>query len=262
MSNMSVQAVERAAVILLYLVDHPQASLRDLANAIGCSRTTAHRLLNALAKSGLIAQRHDGRPALGPAVVRLYGAWSRQTELRQVAYPHMLELHEACGETVSLHVRQGDLTVCVEYIESRQPIRWSIGPGEVAPLLRSSSSKLFLAAMSDPDLAEAVARVAPDDPTVQQRLSDELPRIREQGYATSFEERFAGAAGVAAPVRNAHGEMIASLSVAGPIQRLTPDFVEELAPPLRASAQAISAKLGYQADGEECQRMATVASHR
>jgi DNA-binding IclR family transcriptional regulator len=245
MRNTSVQAVERASTLLLYLADHPDASLRELAGAVGVSRTTVHRLLNALTAGGLIAPRRDGRPAFGPGVVRLYGAWRRQTELRQVAYPYMRELSDRSGETISLHVRQGDATVCVECIESTQPIRRSIVPGDVAPLLRSSSSKLYLAALAPDELAALLRRLEPDDADVRARLEAELPLIRAQGYAASYQERIVGAASVAAPIWNGAGEMAASLSIAGPVHRVTPAFVAEIAPVLREIAQNISRQLGY-----------------
>jgi DNA-binding IclR family transcriptional regulator len=248
MRNTSVQAVERAATILVYLADHPEASLRELAAVAGVSRPTVHRMLNALAKSGLLAPRRDGRPGFGLAVVRLYGAWCRQTELRQVAYPYMLELRDRSGETVSLHVRQGDATVCVECIESKEPIRRSIAPGDVAPILRSSSSKLFLAALPPDELTALLGRLEPDNAAMRARLAAELPLIRQQGYAASYEERIVGAASVAAPIWNGAGELAASLSVAGPLQRVTPAFIAEVAPVLCAVTQAISHQLGYRAD--------------
>jgi DNA-binding IclR family transcriptional regulator len=247
--NTSVQAVERAAAVLLYLADHPDASLRELASAVGVSRTTVHRMLNALTQCGFIAPRRDGRPAFGPGVVRLYGAWRRQTELRRVAYPYMLELRDRSGETISLHVRQGDATVCVECVESQQPIRRSIVPGDLAPLLRSSSSKLFLAALPPEELTALLGRLAPDNAEMRARLNIELPLIRQQGYAASYQERIAGAASVAAPIWNGAGEMAASLSIAGPVHRVTPAFVAEIAPVLCEIAQTISRQLGYGADG-------------
>jgi DNA-binding IclR family transcriptional regulator len=245
MRDNTVQAVERAGQLLVYLAEHPHSSLRDLARALGTSRTTAHRLLHALAASGLVAIAPDGRPALGPAVVRLYGAWRRQTDLRRVAYPHLLALRDRSGETVSLHVRQGDVLVCVECVESEQPLRRAIAPGDVAPLLRSASSKLFLAALSEAERAALLARLAPDDAALWERLRAELPRIREQGYATSCGERIPGAASVAAPIWGASGELVASLSIAGPVQRVTPAFIAEIAPVLRSVALEISRQLGY-----------------
>jgi DNA-binding IclR family transcriptional regulator len=249
MRNTSVQAVERAGALMLYLADHPGASLRELAGTLGCSRTTVHRLLNALAQGGLVAVRRDGRPAFGVGVVRLYGAWLRQTELRQVAYPYMLDLRDRSGETISLHVRQGDTTVCVECIESKQPIRRSIATGDVAPLLRSSSSKLFLAALPAEEQAASLRRQEPDNAEIRRRLHAELPLIRQQGFAASYQERILGAASVAAPIWNGSAEMVASLSLAGPIQRVTPAFVAEIAPVLCEIADAISRQLGYHAAG-------------
>ncbi|SRR5712692_4447717 len=245
MRNTSVQSVERAVAILLYLADRPHASLRELAAHIGCSRTSVYRLLGGLSKGGLVEMTSDGRPEFGPAAVRIYGAWRRQTDVRRIAHPLMLELRDRLGETISLHIRQADTQVCVECVESRSAIRRSIAVGDTAPLLRGASSKLFLAAMSDEELDALASRCQPNQAKLLAQVRQELPQVRQQEFATSFEEWIPGAAAVACPLYNAAGEMFATLNLSGPVQRVTPAFVAETALELQSVTRSISARLGH-----------------
>jgi DNA-binding IclR family transcriptional regulator len=75
-------------------------------------------------------------------------------------------------------------------------------------------------------------------------LLEELARVRRRGYATAFGEHDAGINGIAAPVHDARGNVIAAIDVWGPAFRLTPHRVPELVQQVRESAAAVSVRLG------------------
>ena len=76
-------------------------------------------------------------------------------------------------------------------------------------------------------------------------LRAELSEIRRKGWAENINESEMGVASVAAPVRNGMGEVIAAVSVAGPLQRLTGDSLRRFARPCIDAGVAISRRLGY-----------------
>ena len=69
--------------------------------------------------------------------------------------------------------------------------------------------------------------------------------MREQGYAVAVDELEVGLTAIAAPIRNAHGDVIASLSVSGPTFRLAEPRVKELVPVVVDAADEVSRRLGY-----------------
>ena len=73
----------------------------------------------------------------------------------------------------------------------------------------------------------------------------ELERVRETGYATTWEELEEGLCSVAAPVRGSRGTVIAAMSVSAPTVRITREELEALAQPLMAAADELSARLGF-----------------
>jgi IclR family acetate operon transcriptional repressor len=117
--------------------------------------------------------------------------------------------------------------------------------GLSASLLRGASAKVYLASMSQAELDELAARYGPEERDRLALRRGEIPAVRERGFATSRGELLAGGAAIAAPIYNAAGEVFASMTVSGPVQRITPSFMAKIAPLLREGTLAISAQLGY-----------------
>ena len=81
--------------------------------------------------------------------------------------------------------------------------------------------------------------------TSRARLRRDLAEVRDQGYAVAVDELEVGLTAIAAPIRNAHGDVIASLSVSGPTFRLGEPRVKELVPVVQDAADEVSRRLGY-----------------
>jgi DNA-binding IclR family transcriptional regulator len=91
----------------------------------------------------------------------------------------------------------------------------------------------------------SLARYTPLTITKKSRLREELALVREQGYAVAVDELEEGLTAAAAPIRNAHGDVVASMSVSGPTFRLGVDRVDDVVPRLVAAAEEVSHRLGW-----------------
>ncbi|MBA2609196.1 MAG: helix-turn-helix domain-containing protein [Actinobacteria bacterium] len=155
--------------------------LTELAPAAGLPRATAHRLAVALEAHGFVDRDGEGRFVLGP---RLVGS-----DLVTVAAPIVAGLRDRTGESAQLYVRRGDTRVCVLAAESPHSLRTIVAVGSVLPLARGSAGKILRGDTSS------------------------------SGWVASVEEREAGVASVSAGVAS-HGEIVAAVSVSGPVDRL------------------------------------------
>ena len=81
--------------------------------------------------------------------------------------------------------------------------------------------------------------------TSRDDLLRELETVRDQGYAVAADELEVGLTAVAAPVRSAHGDVIASISLSGQTFRLPEARVEELVPVVVAAGAEVSRRLGW-----------------
>jgi DNA-binding IclR family transcriptional regulator len=194
-------------------------SLAELVAGSGLSRATTHRLAVALEVHGLLRRAPDGRFALGLRLVGLGRAAADALPLAEAAGPALAALRDATGESAQLYVREGDRRVCVASLESPHGLRTIVAMGAALPLDRGSAGRV---------LREGVSG------WVESRVS---------GWVESIEERERGVASVSAPVHGPGGEVVAAVSVSGPIERTTRSPGQRYGDAVVGAARAIETTL-------------------
>jgi DNA-binding IclR family transcriptional regulator len=198
------------AISVLDAVEAGPRTLAGLVEATGLTRATAHRLAVALEVHGLLRRDARGRFALGP---RLTGG-----DLPALARPALEALRDRTAESTQLYVRRGEWRLCVASLESPHGLRTIVPVGASLPLAVGSAGRVLRA---DP---ETLAR----------------------GWAESVEERERGVASVSAPVTDASGDVVAAVSVSGPIERTTRTPGARYAPAVLEAAAAVGRALQRQ----------------
>ena len=246
----AVRSVDRAAALLLALGDCPaEAGVSELARRLGLHKSTASRLLATLERRGLVEQDEgSGKYRLGLAVIRLAERAERTLDLRTIALPELERLARATRETVTLGVVDRDACLTIAQVDGPNMVACSDWTGRTTPLHCVASGKVLLAAMAEREVLR-IARPglpAPTERTITglEPLLEELARIRRRGFATAFSEWIEGTNGVAVPVADARGRVIASIGVWGPAFRVTAGRVAEIVASTREAAAAVTARLG------------------
>ena len=245
-----VQSVDRAIAILYLLAERGDAGVTDVATALGVHKSTAFRLIAALEAGSLIEQDGGrGKYHLGRGVLRLAGATAGRLELPTESRPVCRQLAANLGEAVNVAILDsGEATsILQEYATSAITGRNWIG--QRIPLHATATGKILLAGMDAVALKESLAselhRYTPATVTESTLLEAELAAVREQGWATTTEEFEIGLNAVAAPVRDATGDVVAAVGVSGPTYRLSVDSFPSVAATLLVGAREISARLGF-----------------
>ena len=187
-----VGVLDKSIAVLLRLETGP-ASLADLVRDLELSKPTAHRLAAAMECHGLVRRDTGGRYVLGVRLVALGRAAAEALPLGTAAAPALRELRDQTGESVQLYVADGERRVCVAALESPHGLRTIVAMGASLPINQGSAGKV---------------------------LRSEPSAVR-RGWAESVGEREAGVASVSAPVGDGLGEVVAAVSVSGPIERTT-----------------------------------------
>jgi DNA-binding IclR family transcriptional regulator len=244
-----VQSVDRALTILEVLARAGEAGVTEIAGELGVHKSTAFRLVSTLESHRLVEQTSDrGRYRLGVGILRLAGATTARLDLVQEARPVCRQLAADTGETVNIAVLSESSALYLDQIagsSALQPHNWV---GQHIPLHATSNGKVLLSGLDDARLAEVLgtlARFTPTTITKKKELREELVLVREQGYAVAVDELEEGLTAAAAPIHNAHGDVVASMSVSGPTFRLGADRVEKVVPQLVAAAAEVSHRLGW-----------------
>jgi IclR family transcriptional regulator, KDG regulon repressor len=241
--KITVRAVERALDILLCFVGSDQElGLSEIAKRVGLHKSTVHRLIASLESRGFIRKHpQTEKYRLGWSILELVSHVYQSNDLSSIVLPEMTNLRDRINETISLYIRSGTERIRIQAVESNQPIRRVANIGHRFPLYIGASGKVLLA-YSDESILNAVLEEA--QPKVsREELERQLEEIRKRGYAVSIEEREAGAAAVAAPVFDRSGQIIAALSVSGPVDRFTTESVQRFAKAVTESAAQLSKML-------------------
>ncbi len=225
-----IGVVDKTVAILTAAAVEPR-SLSDLVAATALPRATAHRLAVALEAHRLLARDVEGRFLLGPRVAELAAALP--DPLVSAAAPVLAWIRDECGESAQLYRRDGSERVCVAAAERSHGLRTTVPVGSRLPLTAGSGAQVLLAwsdaALDLPVQAEFAARTLAD--------------VRRRGWAQSVAQREAGVASVSAPVLTSAGELLAAVSISGPIERLGRSPGARFAPVLMAGARRIVAAL-------------------
>lgn len=246
----AVRSVDRAAALLLALGEcSGEAGVTELARRLGLHKSTASRLLATLQKRGLVEQDEEsGKYRLGLVVIRLAERAEATLDLRSIAMPELDRLARATRETTGLGVMSGGAMMTVAQADGPNLVAMGDWTGRPAPLHSVAAGKVLMAAMPERDVVRLVRngldRHTERTITQLEPLLAELARVRRRGFATAFGEFDPSLNAVAAPVRDARGQVIAAVDVWGPTYRVTPGRVQELALATRDAAAAVSVRLG------------------
>ncbi len=244
----SIAAVGRALDLLEALSRIGPAPLAALADSARCTRTAGFRLLRTLEARGFAIQDEArGMWRLGARWGVLGRAAVEQGALAATAMPFLAALGKTSGENVYLRIRDGLESETIAIYQADPGLRLYSEVGKRQPL-HAGSSRLLLAhapeAVQTQVLAQRLPRFTPATRTDSAWIAADLQRIRTRGYLLTTDEVVAGAATVAAPVRDASGQVVAVLSVSAPTMRMRPPRPRALLPVVMDAAVKLSRILG------------------
>ena len=239
------------AILLLYDSTTHSFTVAEISNRLGYSLSKAYRLVRTLVRHGFL-QQSPGKAQYSPGLSALkLGLVAQQNlNLAVIARPLMKELSLLSKETVLLTAVNGTRGICIERVESEEPIRYSLfQPGASLPLHSGASSKILMAYLPEEEWdriikTEGLKRYTDHTITKAEKLKVHLREIRKKGYAWSDQEVDRDVRAVAAPIFNGAGELVAGLSVTGPVYRITKKRLDSLGKLVVKYAQQISSKLG------------------
>jgi IclR family acetate operon transcriptional repressor len=247
-----LKLVERTAQTLEILAAQPDgAGVVRVAELLGEPVSTVHRLLGALASRGFVYKEASTRRYfLGSAILKPSHAYQQHDLLAIVARRHIAALSARTMESVFFSELIGDDVICVSSAESPRPLSFYMRPGQRTPYHAGSSARAVLAFRPiDEQLrllrAEKFERYTHLTLTSVDEALAELRRTRERGYAVCDQEMEAGVTAIAAPVRNAIGEVAASITLVATQHRLAGEARQEAVGFLQATATQIAVEVGY-----------------
>ncbi len=247
-----IQALARASAIMdvIAVSDTDGASLGEICRVTALNKTTAFNLLASLVTLGFIEQdKQSKRYRLGLRNLELGRIVQQRFHISHLSRPILADLCKRTKATVNLGLSDLlDLWVIDSY-QGSSLLHATAHGGWRYMYHCTALGKAFLSQWDEP-MRQTVYKLrglperTPRTITDVDALEGQLAQFRSQGYALDVGENEVGENGIARAIVNGMGDVVAAISVAGHANRLTEEYMGQIAPDVIAAANAISALLG------------------
>ncbi|KRE30305.1 IclR family transcriptional regulator [Mycobacterium sp. Soil538] len=225
--------------------EHRRLTLTELSQHSGLPRPTAHRLIGELVSWGALARDADGHYVIGRRLWDVGMLAPVQRGLHDIASPYLHDVYGATHATVHLAVRDDLTALYVDRLMGHASVPVVSSIGSRLPLHATGVGKVLLAHSPQSVITRVLDDLTPVTPyTVTQpgRMSRQLARVREHGYAVTREEMSLGACSLAVPIV-ADGAVVAALGIVVPSLE---SHLTRLTAALRVAAGGIGRSLDHE----------------
>ncbi|WP_076068866.1 IclR family transcriptional regulator [Sphingomonas montana] len=232
---------------VLDMVSEGPIPLPELAARLGLTRSTTHRLANALVDRRYLGFVPRLGYRLGPKLLELGFLAQRQADIVQVARPHIEALAALSEDTVHLGVMETDRALYLDKIPGRRRVEISSRVGDRQPLTSTGLGKALMldhpaASWRDVFDTDRTNGAPPADFAL---WSERMAGYVARRLAFDLEENEDQIRCVAAPIRDATGQIVAAISVSSAAQYMDDARMTSLGDDVRATTEAISRDLGW-----------------
>ena len=217
--------------------------LRRLLIRLSIPLSTTYKYLQVFKNKQLLSKNDQTNQFyLGLTILKLGLLAAKKTPVMEIAAPYLKLLADRSLETAILVVGDGPNAICADIIESPRAVKFMTAKGYTMPLYAGAPGKMLLAFKDTSFIDQLIettglARLNKNTITDSEKLKRELADIRRQGYSESDSEFESDVCSVAAPIFDYKGQVIASISVAGPAERIFRENKERLIDLVKESAK-------------------------
>lgn len=238
-------------ILELMAMDDCGYTISEVARKCSLPVSTANVLLYTLQECGYV-ERSDGRNFT--LTWKLFTEGNKllnQVQLHKLALPELKRLAELTDFTIDFAIPDKHDLIYVHVIQGRGDIQIQARVGQRRLFHQSAAGKAMLAFFPEErtkEFADATGLpgATPRTITSYRSLLTELAQVRLQGYAIDNEESGRSLWGVAAPIFDYKGNVVAALGVAGTTLALSGN-TKVLIQEIKKSALDVSKRLGFTA---------------
>lgn len=240
------QSLDRGLELLQLLSSEPK-TLEELANPLDVHKSTVLRLLRTMENRGFVNRLPNNRYTLGYKFYLLSARAMSRYQIVDISRPHMTRLNYRTSQATHLSVFEAGRTIYVDKLEAKHGMRLGSMIGLSVPLHASAAAKVLLAGLPDNVLDVILQNICytpftPKTITNAEAYLTELAQVRTSGFAVEQGEHEIFVNGIAAPIHDASGRVIAAVSLLIPAPVLPYADVLELVPEVISTAADITSE--------------------
>jgi len=253
---LEVQVLQRAMDVLEAIGTSAEpVSLKAITERVGLPKSTVYRILSNLEARGYVCCSNEGGYRLGLKFFTLGQKAEKGFELKRIARPYMARLNQFSSESVHLGVLARNKVLYLDSIDSPHTIRLVAQIGGTNAIHCTSLGKALLIGHSDDEIRQVLAEAGMERRTSYTLITPEsflreMEVVRRAGFGVDDRESNEDCFCIGAPIYNHYGQVMAAISVSGPISRISRRMAETaVAPRLLEATRAISRSLGFAYQG-------------
>lgn len=212
-------------VLSMFTNENPTWGLRDLSKEMDVNHTIIYRILKTYESKNILVQNTDSKKyELGPGLASILSTYRSKNTLSDLLLPMMEELSDKTNESVFLTWKDKLEGVTVEIAESSNNIRFAVSKGTRTPLYLGASAKAIMAFLSREEqnevIRQGIKKMTAKSMTDSSEIIRDLEKVKDKGWSYTEGEYSDDVFGISTPIFNTRGEVLASLTIAGPIYRI------------------------------------------
>ncbi|WPK11295.1 IclR family transcriptional regulator [Lysinibacillus louembei] len=237
------------AVLRMFTKEKPTWGGRELAVAMGLNHTNLYRILETFEMNGFITKDPVTKKySLGIALWELGMNMYDSLNIDQLCIPILENLQKETGETAIFTVLNGLEALTLLKVEPENKVKFSVSRGSRTPLYVGASYRSMLAYLTEEQISQVIDQplIAYTERTMidAKEIRQELENIRTNGYAVSQGEYTVDVLAVAMPIFNSNQQIVASVTVSGPLYRFTEQKIGDVIEPLARTKKEIESIIG------------------
>lgn len=240
-------------VLRCFTIEQPVLGVTEIAVKVGLHKSSVSRILATLEQERIVARDETTRKySLGLGLIAVAGPLLANLDVRRVSFPFLNELALATEETAVLTIWDGQESISVEQIPSIHQVKHTSAMGSRYNTALSASVQVFMAheeATRAVDLLDSGSVLLADNSKSERdSYLKRLEAVRTRGYAANHGETSPDEVGVAAPIFDHRGTVVASAMIAAPYYRVDEKQLHQLGAACMRAASQISVRLGAPAN--------------
>lgn len=220
------------------------ARVTELASELDLPKSSVHNYLSTLNQRGYVV-KHDDEYYVSLRFLDLGAKARDDRDIYEIAKSNVRDLAEETGELANLLVEEHGEGVYIHRETGDNAVEVDKNVGHRVHLHNTALGKAILAHYPRDRVTEILDRhgmpaTTGETITDEERLFEELERIRDDGIAYDDEERLRGLRCVAVPILDGNDDPVAAVSLSGPIARFSADrFRQEIPETVKKAVNVI-----------------------
>lgn len=221
--------------------------VNELARFLEIPVSSVHRMMKIL-RSEKILEYSDitKKYQVGEELIRMSSIIIANSDIKNIARPYLENISRVTGKSayLSQYYKQHKKLAFIDCVRSSSALQYILSIGVLEPIHIAASGKTILAFL-DTETVEHILDRERIFGESRNELIKELGKIREDGYAITYNERKEGALSIGAPIFDATNEVIGSVICVSPIIEYNREHEEVYTKNVIENAKNISYFLGY-----------------